>query len=199
MPHSFTLQPSKFEFDDFLKWQSGNGGSWNEDKQNISFFESLKGRLNSLSSPTKINYSLDRRRDGKIDTASRREVLVERDLRFERLIKDKRQERIKREKTTKKPQVKWVTSNAWMQKAGEEGSGRCLACFAIPRGLTNYPLHIWVRNGRDNIFITLDQIYTVLTFYIPFSGGLYLISFVYKTHIWPQIFQNVMIFTTCYG
>lgn len=80
MPHSFTLQPSKFEFDDFLKWQSGNDGSWNEDKQNISFFEPLKGRLNSLSSPTEINYSLDRRRDGKIDTASRREVLVERDL-----------------------------------------------------------------------------------------------------------------------
>lgn len=128
MPHSFTLQPSKFEFDDFLKWQSGNGGSWNEDKQNISFFESLKGRLNSLSSSTEINYSLDRRRDGKIDTASRREVLVERNMRFERLIKDKRQERIKREKNNEKTtgQVSHVQCLDAKSRRGGEWALSCL-------------------------------------------------------------------------
>ena len=57
--------------------------------------------------------------------SAKRELLVERGVRFERLIRDKPQERNERGDKKRKPQVKWVTSNARMQVAGEDGR-RCV-------------------------------------------------------------------------
>lgn len=78
----------------------------------------MKGRLNSLWSPTEINYVSSetrwqdrRRKTWVLGVSAKREVNVERDLRFVHLIKDKPQEWITRAKKTSKPQVKWVTSN----------------------------------------------------------------------------------------
>lgn len=73
--------------------------------------------------------------------SAKREVPVERDLRFERLIRDKPQERIKErsenEKTTSQVgHVQCSDAESWREW------GCFLACLAnFPRGLANYPLH----------------------------------------------------------